>query len=460
MLAGIAKKDITPPYPMLMMGYGDREHSSSGVHDNLMIYVLYVEGADGSPWCWVSADLCVIGFETAIALKERISETVGLDSSRILIQGTHTHSGPDTLNLHAGESEEEKQYFNLLVRQMSEGILEAEKAKQNIRIVLRQGIGSIGINRRGLKKPVDNRLFFLSFLQANDVVLANIMYYSCHLTTLGVDNYLFSSDWIGPVRDWFEKEYSSPFMFTQGAEGNTDPYTRGVLNMSDPRQAEGIPIEEMCRVSSIMVENIKKVIIKQPIFEFDKLEFHKFSISLPLRYGGLTLEEFDEKILKWKILFAEFLKIKPSMVPEDQSINRLVKKYIASHEIEPEISEYYVAQQFEYTQFIWAYKNNSTRINIGKGTISVPITIIEGDVIAFVVIPAEPLMTLNLVIKGKYKQKIVLFCGLGDGYAGYLPHSENYLESDYSSLYETVSTIFARDAASILIDFIGRKLVD
>ena len=74
MQVGIANKNITPQSPMEMMGYGDREHSSVGVHDSLQAYALYVEPLNSKPWCWVSVDLCLIGFGCGNAIKREVSQ--------------------------------------------------------------------------------------------------------------------------------------------------------------------------------------------------------------------------------------------------------------------------------------------------------------------------------------------------------------------------------------------------
>jgi len=458
MYIGIASKDITPQYPMTMMGYGDREHPSVGVHDSLHAYALYVENERNLPFCWVSADLCLFGFDCASSIKKEVSKKTGVQEKAIILQGTHTHSGPDTFSIHTGTSQEEKHYYALLIDKISDAINEAIMNKEPVTIEVRQGWGSIGVNRRGLSKEVDDRLFLFTLLKTDTTPLATVMYYSCHLTSLGVENYLISADWIGGVRNWFEKEHRTPFMFIQGAEGNVDPYTRGVLDMSDPDQAKGVSFDVMQSIALKMIKDVKETYSSQPIQTVNHVEMKREEVTLPLRYGRLTDKQVEQKILDWERSFAQFLGLDASVILANLSMNEVIKKHIINNNIDEQVAAHYVAEQFAYTQFLWAYRDNKDHIDASTGTMTFPISIIGLKDIVLCTVPVEPLMTLNLVAKRTMKDKIVLFCGLSDGYFGYLPHEENYKEDDSSSLYETVSTIFAEQAARVLLEKVAKGL--
>ncbi|NCB02620.1 MAG: hypothetical protein EOM67_10695 [Spirochaetia bacterium] len=458
MYIGIGKKDITPQKPMTMMGYGDREHPSIGVHDPLFAYALYVENSDNLPFCWISVDVCIFGLDCASAIKKELSIKTGVNQKAIILQATHTHSGPDTFSIHTGTTVEEKEYYALLIEKISEAINEAKERKEKVTIEVREGKGSIGVNRRGLSKEVDDRLFLFTLLKTNNTPLATIMYYSCHLTTLGVENYLISADWLADVRNWGEKEYNIPFMFIQGAEGNVDPYTRGVLDMGDPDQAKGVSFEVMNTISNQLIGDLVETYKRAPLQLLTRAKLKRIEVTLPLRYGKLTQSQVEQKIDDWKQSFAQFLHIPKNEVAIDGSINEVIKKYIVKNKISAKEAAYYVAEQFAYTQFMWAYIDNKEHIDADLGTMTFPVSIVDLEKIALCAVPVEPLMTLNLVANKTIKEKNILFCGLSDGYVGYLPHSENYEEGDSPMLYETVSTIFASHAADELIEQVTKGL--
>ncbi|WP_422479067.1 neutral/alkaline non-lysosomal ceramidase N-terminal domain-containing protein [Pleomorphochaeta sp. DL1XJH-081] len=452
MRMGIAWRDITPQSPMMMMGYGDRDHASEGIHDQLRAYALYVDPQDSAPFYWVSADLCLFGPDCAVAIKQAISRQLGISETNIILQGTHTHSGPDAYALHLATDKKERFYYHYLLSQIIEAIQESIRNQKPGKLVIRQGTGSIGVNRRGLEKPVDDRMFLCTLEDEYRKSFGALLYYSCHLTSLGVDNYLLSSDWIGPVRDWFENSQSMPLMYIQGAEGNVDPWTRGVLDMSDPNQALGVSFETMEQISARFSRDLSTVLVKETNGELESIKMARTQVKVPLKYGKMTDDEFEARISTMKYNFAQFLGIDVDDVPEDQSINELVKKHCVKNNICAELTEKYVAEQFSYTQFLWAYRKNRSYIDIKSGSISIPMAVMDAGKIAWIAIPVEPLMDVNLAIKRSVKGKTLLLCGLSDGYFGYLPHEENFYEADADSLYETVSTIFAPSASDVIVN--------
>ena len=449
---GIARRDITPQAPMELLGYGDRDHKSEGIHDPLSVYVLYIEQPDGQPLAWFSADLCIFGPDCAKALKQRIAKATGVDAQAMHLQGTHTHSGPDVYALHIATGAVEKAYFELLAARFSEALKEAVKHKHAATLELREGIGTIGVNRRGLDKPIDRRVFLLDIVDDKGKRSASVMYYSCHLTALGVENYLVSSDWIGPVRNWYEQDNGFPLMFVQGAEGNVDPWTRGVLDMSDPDQAKGVSFEMVEQIAAKFYRDLKTIRATEAINTIEAVKTTSFEASFPLLFGAMDAAGLQKKVDDWKHEFATFLGIPVSEVPEDGSINNLIKKRAVEIGSSPEQTEHLVINQFTYTQFLWAYGANKDYIDMQKGTIRIPIVVVDFGVLAIVGLPVEPLMDFNLDFQHKVTESQVVVAGLVDGYFGYLPHRHNFAEQKAEALYETISTVFAPETAEMIID--------
>ena len=80
------------------MGYGARVGKAASVHDRLFARALCLapEQPESAGITMVSADLCLLDPRQAQSVRERISSGSGLPPERILVQCTHTHSGPDT----------------------------------------------------------------------------------------------------------------------------------------------------------------------------------------------------------------------------------------------------------------------------------------------------------------------------------------------------------------------------
>src|SRR4030043_1116603 len=114
---GVARKIISPPRGIYLIGYGDRTKGNLGVHDDLTATALAVD--DGLHRAVIAAcDLLAINEHTVA----RIQAQTG---SNVVICCSHTHSGPIT---YAGQRSPRKNrvYINYLVGQIVKTVKEAQ----------------------------------------------------------------------------------------------------------------------------------------------------------------------------------------------------------------------------------------------------------------------------------------------------------------------------------------------
>ena len=99
---GVAEIDITPPVGATMVGYKPRV--SDGVGHRLRAEAVLCRSHDGKDgWLLITSDAIGYRLKYVEQIRERISKATGLHSDSIMINGTHTHSGPAT-TLFGGES--------------------------------------------------------------------------------------------------------------------------------------------------------------------------------------------------------------------------------------------------------------------------------------------------------------------------------------------------------------------
>ena len=67
-------------------------------------------------------------------------------------------------------------------------------------------------------------------------------------------------------------------------------------------------------------------------------------------------------------------------------------------------------------------------------------------------VPMEVLLDVAFDWQQRFSDSIALVCGLFGGWIGYLPHPRNHEEPKADQLYETVSTMFAPQAALRLLE--------
>src|SRR4030043_2412558 len=223
---GVARKIISPPRGIYLIGYGDRTNGNVGVHDDLTATALALD--DGLyRVVIVACDLLAINEHTVA----RIQAQTG---SNVVICCSHTHSGPIT---YAGQHapHRNREYINYLVTQIVSAVKEAQANLQPARLSWAQGEVDIAVNRRERKPdghieigvnptgPIDRSLSILRAQTPDGKPIVCLVNFQCHGTVLGPRNLLCSADWMGAMRRGLEQEIDAPVMVLQGATGDLNP---------------------------------------------------------------------------------------------------------------------------------------------------------------------------------------------------------------------------------------------
>jgi hypothetical protein len=457
---GIAQRDITPQESVPLFGYGDRTHDSTGIHDPLSVYAWWVEGEGEAPFAWVVLDLCVLGIGAARELAREaaaLAAAPGLTGERILVSTTHTHSGPDTLAIDRDDRPWARLYYRLLVDRTAEALAEAKERARACTIEVREGRGGLGMNRRDPRSLVDPRIVIISLVDADGRLRGALFHYSCHLTVLGVDNYLVSADWAGPVRRSLEAELGVPVAYLQGAEGNIDPLTRGFLDMSDPDQARGSSFEVLSELAGGVLAALRTGLRSAPVLRLDRVRLLVWEQDLPLRYGALSPEDVRARIEDWKREFAGFLGIPAADVPEGASINALVKERCRAIGAPAQEVRRRVASQFAYGSFLLTYGGGREAVQPRQGTARLPCRVLDFGGLCILGAPPEILVEAAFDWQRRLAGRVALLSGMVGGWLGYMPHRSNFEEAEAGELYETVSTVFAPSACEKMLDEAQRR---
>ena len=93
--AGIATVVITPEQPMWMAGYAARNRPSEGKIHDLNAKALALEDAGGTRMVLVTVDLIGIPREFRDRMVKEVGERYKLAASGLLVNASHTHSGPE-----------------------------------------------------------------------------------------------------------------------------------------------------------------------------------------------------------------------------------------------------------------------------------------------------------------------------------------------------------------------------
>jgi len=238
--AGVARRIISPPKGVFLIGYGDRTKGNLGVHDDLTATALVMDDS--------KIRIAIVALDM-LAINEFVVDRVraSLAGTEILLCCSHTHSGPIAF---ADERSRRlnRDYINTLVECIAEAVNEAAANLVPAWLEWSQGEADIAINRRERQADghfeigrnpegiVDRSVQVVSVyspLLAKDsrseqgegpgVRVATLVNFACHGTVLGPDNLLASADWIGAMRAKVEKELGGMTLFLQGATGDLNP---------------------------------------------------------------------------------------------------------------------------------------------------------------------------------------------------------------------------------------------
>ncbi len=226
--AGAADVDITPREAVPMWGYGDRHAKlSEGTTDPLMATAVVIH-AGKSKLAIVGLDLGRSPTEDSLLrIRAQVSKRANIEAT--FIAGSHTHHGPVVeLSDRPGRG---KGRFDSAVRyseQLELGIIEAILAADANRVDAKLATGSVTLenfNRNRHSKiepiPVDRLLSLMRLTRAdNGESIATIVNFTAHPTSIPSERMLFSSDFVGAMREVIEQELGGQAIFMQGASGD------------------------------------------------------------------------------------------------------------------------------------------------------------------------------------------------------------------------------------------------
>ncbi len=257
---GAAVVDITPSFPVRMIGYESRKTESEGVASPLKARALVIGGDDdsteGGATVLVAVDNCAIGAKVTEEVAARLSKKAHVRRERFVICATHTHCAPGLssgLDFIFGNTlpPEQREHIERYTRELTDGIEKAALAALAARApaTLAWGQGQVGFaaNRRVLKDgrwvnfgvnpggPVDHSLPVLRATDAAGKVKAVLFGYACHCTTLGGEFNKICAEWTGYACDLIEQETPGAIavgIIGCGADANPEPRR----NLDDAKQ--------------------------------------------------------------------------------------------------------------------------------------------------------------------------------------------------------------------------------
>ncbi len=241
-IIGAAQADITPPTGIYSRNWGAAQHDTAdSVHRPLTCTVLTLQAeSNAAPLALVSLDLgWWRSYKDEWYVRKYVLENLGLSASQLLLSFTHTHAGPVLCRDDAGKPGGAliATYLDTLRDTVVDTINTA--LSQAVPGILEWRAGTCGLARhRDLPDP-DSERVLLGFDPSTPAdqtllvgratsnagaVLATLVNYACHPTTLAHENTTLSPDFVGATREILQKQFGgAPCLFLQGASGELAP---------------------------------------------------------------------------------------------------------------------------------------------------------------------------------------------------------------------------------------------
>jgi hypothetical protein len=186
----------------------------------------------------IAVDLCLLWAPEMNDLLASVSAKTGLPADRLLVTFSHTHAAGmmDRQRSHLPGGELIGPYLDNLADQLATLVQEARRAVQPMTITYGTGRCALaahrdfwdeasrqfvcGFNPQG---PADNTVLIARVTDSEGRLVATIVNYACHPTTLAWENTLISPDYPGAMREVVEQATRAPCVFLQGASGDLGP---------------------------------------------------------------------------------------------------------------------------------------------------------------------------------------------------------------------------------------------
>jgi len=239
---GVSRRDITPPPGINARNWGAATFDlAQGVHRPLLATALTLQAAaDQPPLVLVALDLGWWRDRDDEALVRRaVLDTTGLPEERLIMALSHTHAGPCTSLLNADRPGGQliRPYLEALRDACVQAIEEALSRATRAQLVWGMGRCSLASNRdlRDVRQTrfltgynphaaADDTLLVGRITAGDGRILATLVNYACHPTTLAWENTLISPDYVGAMREVIEAHTDGALcLFLQGASGELAP---------------------------------------------------------------------------------------------------------------------------------------------------------------------------------------------------------------------------------------------
>lgn len=395
-LAGVAKVDITPGYPVPLAGYGGKTRMSERMEHSIWIKALALRNDAAVTSIIVTADLVGLSSKMVERIAQMALQKHGITREHLILNYSHNHSCPvteDVLWLYyeftADEAAIRDRYTARLYEQYDDLIGKAIAALAPAELAFEQGLAGVAVNRRRARPegrklggPVDQDVPVIS-VKGGDQLRAIVMGYSCHTTALG--GLSISGDYAGFAQLELERNYPGAVaMFVQNCGGDANPLPR--IRGKD-KDSEATTLASM--YGHILAEAVRQVIAAPMIPLVGPLRVTMGETQLSLQ-PGLPLAELKQRL--------------PNLTGMPK---REFEHFIQQYETLGKLPDH-----VEYPMQVWSF----------------------GSALTMIALTGETVVDYSLNLKNRYGWDNTWVCGYNNHLLSYVPSLRVLREGSYEGV--------------------------
>ena len=428
LLAGVERININPPIGIKRPGIRLFADPIQSIESDLTATALVLEHNDNKI-AIIACDLALIPIEDDKKWREIIGKEIGANRSHIMINCSHTHSGPafpSWIEENPEQMRLQEEYQDNLFNKLKNVVKSANENLVQCRIGADFGHADIGMYRRETgedgrdilgevpEAPIDPSVGVVRVDDTDGNNLVTLFSYGCHPVTMGPRSMLASSDYPGAAREVVENTLGGMSMFLQGCGGNINPI-HGIgyeVDCRDTKNRTGhILGSEVVKVASNIRTNLK-LGERKPLGNIPNVKFRAWDPVEDTKKNEIKALE--------KSIGLDLIDL-PPLAEAEEIHKEWVNKLTESTKNDAKDWEISVAKRFTN----WS-SNLVEAIRNDNPPIEVIIQAFKVNEIVFASISMESFFETGIKIKNRSPFEHTQVLGYTNGTVGYLPRAEEF----------------------------------
>jgi hypothetical protein len=451
LVAGSATVDITPDWPVMLGGFGQRTEPAEVAHDPVEATGLWLSHGAGH-LLLIAADLIAMPGPVADEVAARIADATGVDPASICLTATHTHSAPVPFD-PSGTAVGVGRFQAMLVERLVECGVAAVGAARPSQLSTAIGRAGFLYNRctRGAAGSTDDRVVVAVIDDASTGRPVSVLFgVGCHPVTLGWDSNEISADYPGLARRLLRTRLGVRHaLFVNGTEGDVIPRTSPNLDSLDPRGYAGGSWDDTLGIAGELADAVVAAVAEARRFDDmpQSVGAARTELRCEVNTGGIAAPDVAGLLADATRTLRSVMGDAVDTVPPGR-MWAAASQAVIEHDLPEEEMR---ALMIACCRFL-GLSARAARAT-GAPPAAVPVQALRIGDLAMLAVPGEALTEVGEAWRARVGNDSHGFVvSLANGHLRYLPRAASFARPDAATRYETVTAGLAPDGVERILD--------